>query len=96
MSDVQFDENLNAFTSRRILGEEVVPGMTKLLLKTGVIKNSKQAEYILIGTIVACLLLTGFVLYRNFAGTNTEHLLPKNPTSEDIRRLMENPKSFLK
>ena len=72
MSNVQFEENITEFTSRKILGEAVVPGATKLLMKTGLLKSSKQAEYVLMGTIVICILITIVVLYKNFHHLETK------------------------
>lgn len=63
MSNVQFDEGIEKFTSRKILGEEVVPGMVKLLSKTGLAKDRNQAEYILVGTIIISIILTIIILY---------------------------------
>lgn len=72
MSNVEFDESSNVFTSRRILGEEIVPGMVKGLQKMGVVKSPAQAKYILVGIALTSTLLTililSFFVFRNGRG----------------------------
>ncbi len=38
--------------------------ITNLILKTGLAKNDSQANYVLIGVMAVCLLLTIFVISR--------------------------------
>ena len=61
MSYVQF-ENRNE--SRGVPGVSRTPGMVLWLQKNGVIKNEKTAHYILIGVIVICFSLAGFMLAK--------------------------------
>ena len=67
MSDVQFEEENNSgsniFTSRKILGVAVVPGMAKGLIRLGLVKTQKQAEYVMFGIIIVCVAI---IIYFNF------------------------------
>lgn len=64
MSDVEFEENNNEFhiKSRRLLGEPETPAMIRALLKTGVVKNEKQAVVILLIFIIVIFSISWFVV----------------------------------
>ena len=78
MTNVQFEEEQQMFTSRRILGGAVMPGMVKMLIKTGLVKDSSQAKYILVGVVVVCILITVFVLYSSISSKGAD--IPNFPT----------------
>jgi hypothetical protein len=79
MVDVQFnEEQTEIYRSRRILGDEVVPGMVNALTKTGIVKSGKHAEYVLFGIIGAALLGSGFFLYIAFRS-------PAAPPASELR-----------
>jgi len=65
MATVQFeDENNQAhYTSRSVLGAPVQPKMVSSLLKMGVIKDEKQAGFVLIGIAVAALALSAYLIF---------------------------------
>ncbi len=83
MSNVEFDENVNTFTSRRILGEEVVPGMVKSLQNMGVVKSPTQAKYILIGIAAASVILTILILVF-FVFNNDRGGSPSKPIKQTM------------
>lgn len=62
MSGVQFENDGEEFTSRKILGENIEPKMVTMLTKMGVAKNKKQSAHIL--TAIAVLFFgISFVLF---------------------------------
>ncbi len=65
MANVEFEETLGSMApSRTFTAEDRAPGMAKFLIKTGVIKNSAQATYVLIGIILASLAISALFLYK--------------------------------
>ncbi len=86
MSNVEFDEGTNEFTSRRILGSEVVPGMVRALEKTGLVKNSNQAKFILVGIILICILTAILVPILTGPDRNPKSVAPKNYVSPEAQR----------
>ncbi|MBI2476514.1 MAG: hypothetical protein HYV67_04730 [Candidatus Taylorbacteria bacterium] len=65
MSDVQFEENSYS-TERFTPAPSGSPTLVKLLLKTGIVKNERQANYALVGIAVCATLLTLWVLKSSF------------------------------
>ena len=62
MGSIDFhEENEFHIRSRRLLGEPETPSMIRFLLRTGVVKNEKQAVSILIGVILVALSATFFI-----------------------------------
>ncbi|MES2216623.1 MAG: hypothetical protein V4481_05010 [Patescibacteria group bacterium] len=96
MANVEFSENIPTFTSRRLLGDEVTPKMTNLLIKVGLASSPIAAKRVMIGIIALCFLGVLFIIYLSFFRGSTERILPNNPTPEQIRNIMDNPKSFKK
>lgn len=80
MSNVEFDEG--NFQSNRYAGQSAkmsMPAMVRLLLKTGLVKNEKQANYALIGIAVCAFLLTLYVIKDMFGGSaNQNTVVPVN------------------
>lgn len=64
MSDVQFDDNNPS--GRFAPSVSGTPALVRLVLKTGIVKDEKQANYILIGIAVCAVLLTLYVLKSSF------------------------------
>jgi len=63
MGSIDFhEENEFHIRSRRLLGEPETPSMIRFLLRTGVVKNEKQAVSILIGVILVALSATFFIV----------------------------------
>ena len=66
MSKLNFiEENEFHIKSRRLLGEPTTPSMVRFLLRTGIVKNEKQALFVLMGMITVILILT-FVIAKIF------------------------------
>ena len=62
MGSIDFhEENEFHIRSRRLLGEPETPSMIRFLLRTGVVKNEKQAVSILIGVILVALSAAFFI-----------------------------------
>ena len=62
---VEFNDEQNiarVYTSRRILGQSETPGMARMLLKMGIIKNEGQAVYAFATIIIGCMILSIFLL----------------------------------
>ncbi len=84
MDDVQFEgeEPINtSYTSRSILGTSEIPGMVKVLKKTGVVKNDKQAFRVLFGVILACIVIA-ICVFVLFVRTPKRQISP-----EEIERM---------
>ncbi len=65
MSTIQFDEEQQQYTSRRILGERVQPKMVASLVKMGVVKSPKQASYILLGIATFAFVISFYFFYTS-------------------------------
>ena len=68
MSNVEFEEN--NFAGRGLepsLGD--TPALVKLILKTGLVQDEKQANYVLIGISITAFLLTVLVIYKGILGS---------------------------
>lgn len=61
-NDIIFDENKYKIKSRSLLGQAEVPGMTKFLMRKGIVKNEKSANALLFAIITLSLLASAFVL----------------------------------
>ena len=64
-SDISFEDNSFKFKSRTILSESTVPGLTRFLLKKGIVKNEKQANIFMIfmSIVFFCLAVYVFAFY---------------------------------
>ncbi len=67
MSNVQFEEN--NLPGDRLVPSGGLPTLVKLLLKTGLAKSEKQANYVLIGIAVCAVLLTVYVIKSSFGSS---------------------------
>jgi len=77
MSDVQFEENNFSGADRFAAASNQSPMLVKLLLKTGLVKDEKRANYVLIGIAVCAVLLTLFVIHSSFGGGSpNRNILP--------------------
>lgn len=54
-NDITFDENKYQIKSRTILGQAEVPGMTRFLLRKGIVKNEKAAQMTLLWSAIIFL-----------------------------------------
>jgi hypothetical protein len=81
MNQVQFHEdNELHIKSRRLLGEPETPSMIRFLLRTGVVKNEKEALYILIAVVVVALSSTIFLIRGGIASTGGIIEMPNGDT----------------
>ncbi|OGD66914.1 hypothetical protein A2442_03460 [Candidatus Campbellbacteria bacterium RIFOXYC2_FULL_35_25] len=71
MSNVEFQEEERG----RVRGEKV-SAITKLLMKMGV-KDEKQANKVMLGIVVFCVLLTIIILWVNKVPTNNQEMSPE-------------------
>ncbi len=69
MSDVQFEES--NFQGRFTPVSSQLPTLVRLVLKTGLVKDEKQANYVLIGIAVVAVISTIFVIKSNFGGAQS-------------------------
>ena len=69
VQNVQFDEDkeMAQFTSRKIFGQETVPGMSRFLIKIGLAKTGKQAEHWMIAIVCICLLIIVYSMITLFS-----------------------------
>jgi len=82
---IQFDDGKNEFhiKSRRIFGDPETPTMIRLLLKSRIVKNEKQALYVLLAIIIVALSAT-FLLYRNLNSVD-EGFIDKNGNKTTLK-----------
>ena len=59
-NNISFDDNLK-FKSRTIFGQSQTPGMTRFLMKKGIVKNEKQATIFMFTTSIIFFLLSIYV-----------------------------------
>lgn len=65
MKHVDFvEQNEFHIKSRKLFGEPTTPTMIRILLRTGIVKNEKQALIVLIGIVILLFTLT-FTLINN-------------------------------
>jgi hypothetical protein len=69
-NEVQFDdENSMNYSNSFRQNSGPRPGVFEgLLIKTGLVKNVTQANYVLIGLIVLCITLTIFIFFKSLSG----------------------------
>jgi hypothetical protein len=84
---IQFDDQ-NEFKSREIFGVPKKPGMISWLQKNGIVKDDKTAHYILIGVIVVCFGVAGFLLAGGF---ETDNVVNDFSGYEDVDTLEGDP-----
>ena len=82
-NDITFDENKYKIKSRTILGQAEVPGMTRFLLRKGIVKGEKGAHVFLLGIAslffaVAIYVFAVFVFDVEIGGA-------KGPTQEELQ-----------
>lgn len=94
MALVEFEENNNEFhiRSRRLLGEPDTPGMVRILLKYGVVKNEKQALVVLVTLMLVAFSAT-FLLLRDDSSIKNAYVRGidgRDYTAEEYVNLLEN------
>ena len=67
MADVQFEEN--NFEGRFSPVSSQPPVLVRFILKTGLVKDEKQANYVLIGIAVVAVISAIFILRSSFGGS---------------------------
>ena len=65
-NDLTFDESKYKIKSKVILGQAEVPGITKFLLRKGIVKSERQALLLTIILILTMLSATVYIVYTNF------------------------------
>ena len=100
MSDISFEDNSFKFKSRTILSESTVPGLTRFLLKKGIVKNEKQANIFMIcmSIIFFCLAVYVFASYvfgyrfyiKKDVQINYEHLEMTKDYIQQIKKNSQN------
>jgi hypothetical protein len=66
MAQVEFEEEKNAFTSRKIIGQPVTPSTARLLRKLGLVKDENQAKYVMVAIMLICFGVTAYEIITNF------------------------------
>lgn len=92
MSDISFEDNSFKFKSRTILSESTVPGLTRFLLKKGIVKNEKQANIFMIFMSIVFFLAAGFVFIVFVLGINDNNRVTKEQIEINRERLKDVPK----
>lgn len=81
MSDVQFEDQGQEFTSRKIFGESVKPKMVARLMKMGIVKNDKQAGYALLTIAIIAFSLSLFFFGKALLPKGNQIMVPPDPYS---------------
>lgn len=92
-NNISFDENKYQIKSRAILGQYEVPGMTKFLLKKGIIKTKKTAHTFLI-TFTILFLITSIYVFAAFvfdiklktSTTSTEQIKLREERLQNVKK----------
>ncbi len=92
MPDISFEDNSFKFKSRTILSESTVPGLTRFLLKKGIVKNEKQANIFMIFMSIIFFLAAGFVFIVFVLGINDNNRVTKEQIEINRERLKDVPK----
>ncbi len=82
MSEISFDENRYKIKSHVILGQPESPAIIKSLINHGLVKNEKQAQYLIFFIIFTCLSSSVFIIYNNFFKA------PDIPLATDEQQMM--------
>ncbi len=91
MSNIEFEEDNvegnSIFQSREILGQPRTPKLVSWFTKKGIIKNEKQAGYLLVTFCIVCVLITGYVLAHYVFDIRLETITgePERKTLREIR-----------
>lgn len=79
MNRVDFiEKNEFHIKSRKLFGEPVTPTMVTILLKTGIVKNEKQALFVLTGIVITTLALTGILFYFRISPPTNNIVVDQN------------------
>ena len=84
-NNIQFDEF--KVKSRSILGQSESPAMIRSLVKSGLVKNEKQAFGLMVTLIVVFLAAAGFIVYTNFF---KQPVVPPMTPQEEIYYKLQN------
>ena len=84
---VEFDEQ-NNFQN---VGNLSPKGITGWLIKKGIVKDVKNAQYVLIVIMIICFGLTGYILMKDNDSVPQQRLSPQElrELPEPIRRVLE-------
>jgi hypothetical protein len=68
MADIQFDEERDFVQPARIAepAAHKQGPFIRIILKTGIVEDERQAEYVLAGIAIICLMIAIFVIARSF------------------------------
>ena len=75
MPNVQFDDG-GLSAERFAMASARTPALVAFLLKTGLVKSARQANYALIFVVLCVLLLTAYIVKTSFFKTRTAVPLP--------------------
>ena len=62
MSDIQFDLGEEDY-GKSVTQQKKTPAMVALLVKYGIAKNTRTANYILFGGVIIAFIVAGFILF---------------------------------
>lgn len=79
--DFKFEEE--APSSSRRFKKQDKPLFVRWLMKTGLVKNKKQAQWALLGILGVCILLTFFLLSAALGGEKVPAKYKYNPQNEE-------------
>jgi hypothetical protein len=78
---VEFDET--SFKSKNIVDQSETSGMAKKLIELGIVKDKKQADYLLL--ILAVVAIIVAVVIFLIKGTGSQ----RSPTEQDIQHMIQ-------
>lgn len=90
MNKVDFiEKNEFHIRSRKLFGDPTTPTMIKILLKTGLARNEKQALLILTIIIFASLIVTSWILYTDIVPPTNTTILDQTGKSYTIEEYVD-------
>ncbi len=77
--EVQFEEDNSYSGSTGMGGNEEATGLIGLVLRTGIVKDEKQATYLLLGIMILNITIISFLLFGGGSGGSSSMPTPVSP-----------------
>ncbi len=91
MSDVQFDEenSLASYTRSAVRKPDEVAGgfVMKTVMKTGFVKTSAQAQYVLMALATLFFLTATFIIFHDSGGRFSSKVVPRETVDEMMKKI---------
>jgi hypothetical protein len=91
MSDFEFEENNNEFygKTQNLLGQANPNSAVGALLRSGIVKNEKQANIVLLGLVVVIIFATVWIYRATTGGGRELYYVDDNGRKYDVEEYIE-------